>query len=622
MTNRAVFLKWTLAFSIFISVILCVISLRFFEFMPEISSAKAALFISTGLFSHYVLICLLVYLSLWLVSFPLKFVPHGFKVLKVITLILAAAGCFLLVADTFVYTQYRFHISGFVVDMLLQGGSAIIDLSWFTWLITGLVGVICLVGIVALSRWANLVSQSGQWLRIKRIYLSAFFVSFFVSNGIHLFADATYDQSVTALVRHIPMFSPLTGKSTLLNSGLIDAESIRAERQNLSIKTSSELNYPKQPIVTTDNDESLNVLMIIVDSLRYDMLNDTNMPSVMTLNNGPNTLGFEQHISGGNSTRTGIFNLFYGLPGTYWNAFSSNQVSPVLMDTFLEHNYQPKIFAAAPLTKPAFDRTVFSKVTDLTLKTPGDSPWQRDENITEYWLDFVEQRAADPSNQTPFFGMLFYDGVHGFSVPENAESRFEPSWQRVDHLSLNADFDPTPYFNLYQNSVYQVDKQINRVLTQLRETGLLDNTIVIFTSDHGQEFNDNKQNYWGHGSNFTDVQVKVPFFVHWPGKAKANYTHRTSHSDLSVTLMEDLFNVTNSRADYSTGVHLFEEQRDSWTIIGSYVNYAIKESEQQTVTYPNGSYEILDNRGKPKENGKLATDIALKAMKQMSDFYQ
>ncbi|MDC2890467.1 hypothetical protein [Psychrosphaera algicola] len=54
------------------------------------------------------------------------------------------------------------------------------------------------------------------------------------------------------------------------------------------------------------------------------MLNDTNMPSVMTLNNGPNTLGFEQHISGGNSTRTGIFNLFYGLLGTYWNAFSSN----------------------------------------------------------------------------------------------------------------------------------------------------------------------------------------------------------------------------------------------------------------------------------------------------------
>lgn len=622
MTNRAVFLKWTLAFSIFFSVILCLISLRFFEFMPEIVGAKAAMFITTGLFSHYVLICLLTYLTLWLVSIPLNYMPDGLKVLKIITLVLASTGCFLLVADTFVYAQYRFHISGFVVDMLLQGGSAIIDLSWFTWLITVLVGVICLVGIVALSRWATLVSQSGQWLRLKRIYLSTFFVSLFVSNGIHLFADATYDQSITTLVRHIPLFAPLTGRTALLNSGLVDAESIRAERQNLSVKSSSELNYPKQPIVSTSDKAPLNVLMIIVDSLRHDMLTTTNMPSVMALNNGKNTQQFEQHISGGNSTRTGIFNLFYGLPGTYWKAFASNQVSPVLMDTFLKHNYEPKIFAAAPLTKPAFDRTVFSKVTDLTLKTPGASPWQRDKNITQYWLDFIDQKVENKTSQKPFFGLLFYDGVHGFSVPENAEQKFKPSWQRVDHLSLNADFDPAPYFNLYQNSVYQVDRQISRVLDQLEQTGLLDKTIVIFTSDHGQEFNDNKQNYWGHGSNFTDVQVKVPFFIHWPGKAKNRYEHRTSHSDVSVTLMEDLFNVTNSRADYSTGVHLVEEQREGWTIIGSYVNYGIKEVHQQTVTYPNGSYEILDNNGKPKENGKLATDIALKAMKQMSEFYQ
>jgi len=159
-------------------------------------------------------------------------------------------------------------------------------------------------------------------------------------------------------------------------------------------------------------------------------------------------------------------------------------------------------------------------------------------------------------------------------------------------------------------------------MAQLKRTGLMDNTIVIFTSDHGQEFNDNKQNYWGHGSNFTDIQVKVPLIVHWPNEPTRSYQHRTSHSDISVTLMEDVFNTTNQRTEYSLGQHLTDKKRDNWTIVGSYVNYAIKEPKQHTVTYPNGSYEILDSQGKSLEGGKLSTDIALKAMKMMSEFYK
>jgi hypothetical protein len=55
--------------------------------------------------------------------------------------------------------------------------------------------------------------------------------------------------------------------------------------------------------------------------------------------------------------------------------------------------------------------------------------------------------------------------------------------------------DPTPFFNLYKNSAYYVDSLVGRIIDDLKRNGRLNNTMVIITGDHGQEFNDNKKNY-------------------------------------------------------------------------------------------------------------------------------
>jgi len=238
-------------------------------------------------------------------------------------------------------------------------------------------------------------------------------------------------------------------------------------------------------------------------------------------------------------------------------------------------------------------------------------------------LKFIDAKTADiETDSKPFFGFLFYDGIHGTSLPKDAEKPFQPSWNRVDHLSLNKDFDSTAYFNLYKNSAYQVDKQLKRVFDQLNEKNLLDETIVIVTSDHGQEFNDNKMNYWGHGSNFTPAQIHVPLVIHWPGKEKQVLKHRTSHSDISTTLMKDLFNVTNKTEDYSLGYHLKDTQRSGWTIAGSYVNYAILEEDRHIVTYQSGNYEILDQTARPAKNQALSPQLSMQVMEALSKFYQ
>ena len=623
MTQRMQLLRWGLWFSAITGLILTLVATRFIEYMPEVEGLKAGYFLVTGMFSHFSLITLLVFVVFILpCALLLPFLGFAIRHLLVIA---ASLGTVLLIADTLVYAQYRFHITGFIFDMLIQAGDDVIAVSWVTWLITigTLVATYALFWVINKKLWQHI--EHPIWAALKYKYLALFFVALFSSHFIHLVSDAQYDQRITSLVRHIPLYSPATAKEKLLSSGWVDAESIRANRQDFSHKSGSLVKYPKTPLETSIAEKPLNVLLIVLDTARYDAVEPKVMPTLSEFASGESVQTFEKHMSGGNGTRTGIFNLFYGLPGTYWDAFSANQVPPVLMSSFQKHDYDLGIYAAAPLTQPAFDRTVFAGVKDLKLRADGDLPWQLDQNLTDNWLKFIDgrtQTVGENSNTKPFFGFLFYDGIHGTSLPSDAEKPFQPSWNRVDHLSLNKNFDNTAYFNLYKNSAFQVDKQLKRVFDQLKEKQLLDSTIVIVTSDHGQEFNDNKMNYWGHGSNFTPAQIHVPLIMHWPGKSKQTFKHRTSHSDVSTTLMMDLFNTKNKTEDYSLGYHLQETQRSGWTISGSYVNYAILEEDRHIVTYQSGNYEILDQTARPAKNQALSPQLSLEVMEALSRFYQ
>ena len=56
--------------------------------------------------------------------------------------------------------------------------------------------------------------------------------------------------------------------------------------------------------------------------------------------------------------------------------------------------------------------------------------------------------------------------------------------------------DPTPFWNLYRNCCYQDDLLLGRIFETLKKEGLMDNTIIILSGDHSQEFNENHHNYW------------------------------------------------------------------------------------------------------------------------------
>ncbi len=551
-----------------------------------------------GLFAVLALLACL--LLAWLPIRPLRLVATG----------LGLAASTLLLADIITYSQYRFHLNGFVFDLFFAGG--VIDLPPATWLAMGAI-VAALVLVQLLFAWLARLACRRDW-SLARWGYPLWLLCLLTSQGLHAWQDAHYRHDIPALSRHFPLYYPLTAKSALARLRLVDARDAREQAPAIETpRDSAHLTYPLKPIRFATPAKPRNVLFILVDSWRHDDANAQVMPNVAAYARGAMT--FERHLSGGNSTQAGMFSLFYGLPPTYWQAFRNSGVRPVMMETFARQGYGFKILASAPLSHPPFDRTLFAGIEKLRLSTPGELAFDRDQRITDDMVAFLRSRRG----KQPFMGMLFYDGAHSKRLPAGTPKVFTPAWDGPGYLSLNNDTDPLPYRNLYRNSLYYVDKKIGQVLETLRATGLDKDTLVVISADHGEEFNDNGKNYWGHGSNYSRVQLQVPLIIGGPGVESGQVSWPTTHYDLVPSVMKYVLGVSNPISDYALGHNLLDAgaSRD-WLLVGSYYNYAMVSDQEINVVSPGGAVETLT----PQLNAKGQRQLDGSQLRRLSEQMQ
>ena len=617
MAARGRLLRWAGGFTVFNALILMIIISRYFRFAGSVSGVLPLFYAATILIGHAFflaggigLVILVPVILIW----PNRFFVWGIGVSA------ALAGIAGLMLDFVVYSQYRVHLNKVMLDLIISGGRDVFDLAWQNYLMAfvAVAGILAVETVAAWLLWRTIVERSR---RLKGIAIGLIVGIFFLSagHGIHAWADATCYRPVTAMDRHFPLYYPLTAKRVLQKYGLVDLTRNRVRRQlKIHAVAGKTIRYPLSPLTFAPVDKQLNVLVIAIDSWRFDMLTPMVTPHIYRFITRHPAWRFNNHLSGGNGTRIGIFSLFYGLSGVHWNAMANEQIGPVLIREFLKRKYQMGIFASAKLTTPPFNRTVFNDIENLRSFSRGTGAWGRDLNALADWSRWI--RARDPAR--PFFGFLFFDSAHAYTFPPDYPRIFKPVWDEVNYLSLGPDFDPLPFLNRYKVAVHFIDSLVGQVLSDLTQSGLLENTIIIFTGDHGQEFNDNKRNFWGHGGNYTDYQIKVPLAVYWPGRGKITVDYPTSHLDIVPTLMRDVFGCRNPIPDYSDGHHLLTPGGRDWLVVGGYFNYAIREHDRITMSYATGNYEIFDLTNGVLKNAKLHYKVVKQVMDQAARFYR
>jgi arylsulfatase A-like enzyme len=181
-----------------------------------------------------------------------------------------------------------------------------------------------------------------------------------------------------------------------------------------------------------------------------------------------------------------------------------------------------------------------------------DAKWidlqSRDANgINAAFLEWLQRRRRD----RPFFAFLNYFDAHSPyvppakyagrfgmrpEIPEDYELLFDiprlgtsKNWRRNFLMSRDR----------YDDCIASLDDQLGRLLESLRGQGLLDNTLVLITSDHGESFGDHR--VLGHGATLYLDQTLVPLVILSPdAPAGRTVTTPVSLRDLPATIVDQL----------------------------------------------------------------------------------
>jgi len=600
-SNRRQLFRWLGWFAMANAIVFGLIGLRYLSGGPDGSSTLAWVYLVTIYISHYSWLALL---PLLLLVSPVILLKPSLRWSRTLAVLLMAFMVAVILLDSLLWSQSRFHIN--ILTLKILGSSSLI------FAMVMFVIALLFESLLAGRIWSWVVSAPT---RRGRLLGAAIAMCFVVAQGIYAWADASYFVPVTSMAQQLPVQRGFTAKKLLVRFGLVDISQSR-ERQlanrmagGLDSAGAANLNYPLAPLQCT-RQERMNLVIILVDAMRGDLLEiglTPNMDRFAT----QRASRFLNHFSGGNSSRMGAFSLFYGLPPGYFSSFEALQKPPVLMDELMAADYQFGLFSSSNMYRPVtLDRTAFANVANLRIETePVDAPaWERDRIMTDEWMSWLDQRNPDQ----PFFGFLFYDAVNDQTYPPEYSGR----------VSINPE-DPMPTdFADYKTSVLFVDELIGQVLDDLEKRDLADNTVIMISSDHGEEFNENGNGIKGHGSGYSRQQLGVPMLLAWPGLETRRLSHRTSHYDIVPTLMRRLLGCSNDFSDYSSGHDLFEGPQWDWLIAGSYYNYAVLEPDQVTVTFPNGMYEVRDKDYRLLDDPVFNADALESVMRENTRFHK
>ena len=295
------------------------------------------------------------------------------------------------------------------------------------------------------------------------------------------------------------------------------------------------------------------IIWLVGESLRADLLSPERMPNTWRFAEETG-IRSPNHYSGGNGTRPGMFSMFYSLhfhTSTWSNCITNNR-GPLICNWLIEDNYQLLAQTSAKFTYPEFDRTVFSVFPPECLIEQNSKlpPWQRDINAVDTLLKALRDR--DPSR--PFFGFIFFESTHAPYTFPPEQAPFRPYQENLNYTNVSAEQRELLY-NRYANAAHHVDAQIGRLLDFLRENNRLENTIVIITGDHGEEFYEHGR--LGHNSTFVREQTSPVMVMHFPGVAPTVYEGFSHHADLVPTLAP-WFGVASTDDNFSVGGNLLD----------------------------------------------------------------
>ncbi|MCD9493434.1 DUF3413 domain-containing protein [Photobacterium carnosum] len=602
-------ISWGHWFSFFNIIAAMLLGTRYIIYSEWPTTTIGQLYLGLSWIGHFGFLVFGIYI---LILFPASFLIPSQRLMRVFAVLVSTVGLTTLLLDTYAYQSVDLHLSPLVWDLLLSGEKTELNTRWQYLFIV--VPVIFLIEMI-FSEWI--------WRKLRKLTRKnvggpiaiMFGLCFLSSHIIYIWADANLYRPVTMQRSNFPLSYPMTAKTFMEKHGLLDRQEYVKRQAQQGINNSEMMRYPIDKINFIDKGTKQNLLIIMVDSLRSDMVNTTTMPNLTAFAN--NNINFTDNYSTSNNN-SGVFGLLYGLPSGYANSIRAEGKSPLLLDTLQDRDYHFGLFSGEGFEQPIYRDAIFSKTQLATIdnldngkRTPSDRLAYND------WHHWIEKQKVD----NPWFSLLELTSVDQYEESSDYQTKFTPSLgsNLLHDKKINSN---VLLKNSYRNAAYHIDTILGKVFAQLKAQGMMDNTIVVVTSNHGTEFNETGNNSWGSDSNYSKYQIKVPMIIHWPQHSAQVVTHPTSNLDLVPTLMESLFNVASNPSNYSSGISLFDNNSDRrWILAGNSNDIVVIQKGTTTVVDKYGNYRVYNDKYQLMAQDKPKLSTLMQVMHELKRFY-
>jgi arylsulfatase A-like enzyme len=173
------------------------------------------------------------------------------------------------------------------------------------------------------------------------------------------------------------------------------------------------------------------------------------------------------------------------------------------------------------------------------------------ETVTGYVTNFM-QREKDKK----FFLFVHYMDPHDpyFEHPYDGKGYSRAAMPNPDPKFVE------PFKHNYTQEIEYMDGWIGKVVEDLKSNGLYDNSLIVLTADHGEEFYEHGG--WWHGTTLHEEQVRIPLIIKFPGGVEAG----TVRNDLarSIDITPTILELSGiDRPELMHGSGLFEATSDS-----------------------------------------------------------
>ena len=251
-----------------------------------------------------------------------------------------------------------------------------------------------------------------------------------------------------------------------------------------------------------------------------------------------------------NSTALSWYALFHGVLPVYWAGDKASYLeekelaTPAWFDVLKQAGYQMEVRTVCDLSYRNMGATSFGSNEDLfqvySQSPEGEIHWQDyysqiPQREKESFSSAVKSLKTTQTNGN--FHFIAVDSTHyGYRWHEDFPVPYKDYFDGAGVPLFPNDEEIASIKRRYHNSVAWVDHQVSEFVTELKKMGRYDNSVIIVTGDHGEEFHENGS--WFHSSSLLPAQTQVPLLVKWPKGTEAPPQASASHIDLLPSLLD------------------------------------------------------------------------------------